>query len=363
MSHSAASLAAFYLAHRFRGEPLVLATVAHTLGSTYRKAGAQMLIAADGTSSGLLSGGCLEGDLAERSREVLRTGAAMIAEYDTRTSEDLIWGIGLGCEGLMRIALTRIGPDNDYQPFRHIHEGRERRSPAAFALAIESANPVVPVGKAFLSGETAVPAALDAAFANLLPVRESRRFLVGSSKEIQTEDAKFLVVQIDLPLRLLLLGAGPDVAPLIEIAGLLGWHVTVCDHRPAYAVAERFPNAHEVKLSPASQLASVVNLQEFDAAVVMSHHLPSDQAYLATLAESTVGYVGLLGPAPRRERLLAEIGTKAGSFGDRLRGPVGLDIGAQTPEAIALSIVAEIQAYVTGKSGGPYSQKVAPGNR
>src|SRR4029453_16813095 len=116
MNHSGVSLGGFFRASRDRGEPLVLATIARTLGSTYRKAGAQMLLAGDGRAAGLLSGGCLEADLMERARAVL-AGSPVVADYDTRSSDDLIWGIGLGCEGAMTILMTRLHPPNDHPAF------------------------------------------------------------------------------------------------------------------------------------------------------------------------------------------------------------------------------------------------------
>src|SRR3954469_19767420 len=117
MNHRGISLEDFFDQGVARGLPLVLATIVETIGSTYRKAGAQMLIAADGSAAGLLSGGCLEADLMERARAVLESGDAVIAEYDTRSSDDILWGIGLGCEGAMRILLTRLDVQNEYQPF------------------------------------------------------------------------------------------------------------------------------------------------------------------------------------------------------------------------------------------------------
>jgi xanthine dehydrogenase accessory factor len=346
MGNAADPLATFYAAYRERGEALVLATIVHTVGSTYRKAGAQMLIARDGQASGLLSGGCLEGDLAERARKVFATGEATVVEYDTRTSDDLIWGIGLGCEGAMRILLSAIEPADRYQPFGYIQECRETHRSGAFAIVVESRAVQFPLGKSFVAEGNDVPAELARALRGSLSV----------AREVETREAKYLVVPVELPLRLLILGAGPDVQPLVEIGGLLGWQITVQDHRPAYVVAERFPRAQAVLLNPAAQLGRAVDLSGFDAAVVMSHHLLSDQAYLEALADSSIGYVGLLGPAPRRARLLAEIGARAAKIQSRLRGPVGLDIGASTPESIALAIAAEIQAYAANKSGGPYSR-------
>ena len=126
---------------------------------------------------------------------------------------------------------------------------------------------------------------------------------------METAGATFLIAPIELPPRLLVLGAGPDAMPLVEIAGLMNWHVTVLDHRPAYAVAERFPRAQRVALNPAAELAAELRAAHYDAAIVMSHHLLSDQAYLAALAgHEAIPYIGLLGPAPRRARLMQELG-------------------------------------------------------
>jgi xanthine/CO dehydrogenase XdhC/CoxF family maturation factor len=150
------------------------------------------------------------------------------------------------------------------------------------------------------------------------------------------------------------LGAGPDAGPVVEIATLLGWRITVADHRAAYLDRTRFADGTElVELRP-ERLAYELSLGDFDAAVVMSHHLVSDAQYLRALAAAAVPYVGLLGPAARRSRLLAELGRDADRLGDRLFGPVGLDIGARTPEAIAVAIVAEIQAFLAGRPGEPY---------
>jgi xanthine dehydrogenase accessory factor len=331
ISHSGISLGEFFASYAGRGEPLVLATVTQTLGSTYRKAGAHMLIGSDGRAAGLLSGGCLEADLLERARAVLESGRSAVVSYDTRSSDDLLWGIGLGCEGAMTILMMRLDRGNDYQPFAFIDRCRREHVHGSFSLVTASRNPAYPVGFAQTS------------------------IAQRPAGTVETDDATFLVVPVELPPRLLVLGAGPDALPLVEIAGLMNWHVTVLDHRPAYAVAERFPRASRVALNAAGDLGKELQAVRYDAAVVMSHHLLSDQAYLAALADHDVPYVGLLGPAPRRARLMQEIGDKAAAFGDRLRGPVGLDIGAKTPETIALAIVSEIQAVLAGRPGGSFS--------
>ncbi len=353
MNYSAQSLDLFYAEYSQRAQPLVLATVVSTIGSTYRKPGAQMLLAADGRSAGLLSGGCLETDLLERARSVLESGEAMLVDYDSRGSDDLIWGIGLGCEGAMRILLTRLGPETGYAPFAWQARCRLEDRAAAAAFVIESKRSAYPLGRAFTQETiTDAPAEVIAALERLESSSAGGR---SETSVIESADATFLVMQVALPTRLLVLGAGPDAMPLVEMAGLLDWHVTVLDHRTSYAAPERFPRARRVRLSPASALGATVQAERFDAAVVMSHHLTSDEQYLRVLAMSDIPYVGLLGPAPRRARLMHELGASAHALEGRLYGPIGLDIGANTPESIALAILAEIQAVQTGRAGGSFS--------
>jgi xanthine dehydrogenase accessory factor len=344
MNHSGLSLGTFFRRSLDEGEPLVLATVVQTIGSTYRKAGAQMLIAGDGRAAGLLSGGCLEADLMERARAVLDSGVPMLVEYDTRGSDDVLWGIGLGCEGAMTIVMQRLDRANDYQPYRFVDRCRHDHQTGRFAV-VARASSSLPLGAAFWTGGPSAPASVAARLAST----------TQAATTIDVDGAKVLIVPVELPPRLLVLGAGPDAMPLVEIAGLMNWQVTVRDHRPAYAVSDRFPRARRVVLQSPAGLAADLHANHYDAAVVMSHHLLSDEAYLAALADSSVPYVGLLGPAPRRARLMSQIGSKADALSGRLHGPVGLDIGARTPETIALAIVSEIQAVLAGRAGGSFS--------
>ena len=165
-----------------------------------------------------------------------------------------------------------------------------------------------------------------------------------------------MLVLVEAPApRVLLLGAGPDAKPVAELASFLGWNLTVIDHRPHYAQIERFPHSAELVLDggPAA-LALLLQAepgcsQRFAAAIVMSHHFLSDRNYLDALASSDIPYVGLLGPLVRRERLLSQLGSRGTRLLPRLRSPVGLNLGAATPETIALAIAAEIQAMLAGR--------------
>jgi xanthine/CO dehydrogenase XdhC/CoxF family maturation factor len=167
------------------------------------------------------------------------------------------------------------------------------------------------------------------------------------------------------PPHLLVCGAGPDARPVVSAARAMGWRVTVVDHRPAYADAEQFSGALVVR-ADARALLETVDVDRCDAAVVMSHHLASDVEYLRALARAgRPDYIGLLGPAARRRRIAEELGPLAQELQPRLRGPVGIDIGAVIPEAIALSIVSEVHAWLAGRlrSSGATEESPSPVRR
>jgi xanthine dehydrogenase accessory factor len=319
---------------RLANEPLVLATVIRTGGSTYAKPGAQMLIASDGEYAGLLSGGCLEGDLREHARHVAATGQARIVSYDLRSSTDQLFGLGAGCEGAMDVLLTRVTADGDWQPLADMAESfrsaRERR----FAFVIASTDSAFPLGRSF-----PVPAVSD-----------------------PPPGVELFTAAVTPPPHLLLLGGGPDARPVAALADFLGWRVTVVEHRAAYLVPGRFPAPAKLIEARAEELETLVPLDDVSAAIVMSHHLDSDLRYLRVLSDSGVPYVGLLGPAARREKLLGDLGADAEKLRTRLRAPVGLDIGGRTPESIALSIVGEVHAALEGRGGRPFTEtsKSAP---
>jgi xanthine/CO dehydrogenase XdhC/CoxF family maturation factor len=320
----------------------VLATVVATAGSTYRKPGARMLIMADGSYLGLLSGGCLEADLKIHAQEVLMSGVPRAVEYDMRGPDELLFGIGTGCEGAMRVLLEPASP----------------ASPAALALAAaaSAARKGLPTSLVMVHeatdlnlGTYAAAAPLPAALIDAAQeaLAESRSAAV--SFECDGRRARALVEFLAPPPHLLVCGAGPDAVPVVDAARALGWRVTIVDHRPAYVDDGRFPDAHVV-LSDNCACREVVDIRGCHAAVVMSHHLASDAAYLHEFAAAGApAYVGLLGPAARRERLMQNLGPVADSLHGRLHSPVGLDLGAVTPEAIALAIVSEIHAWLAGR--------------
>ena len=287
-------LCTFFGKHSSNGRSLALITVLSTEGSTYSKTGSQMLVNAEGDFQGMLSGGCLEGDLAVRSKSVIASGVAEVITYDLRADDD-VFGLGVGCEGALRILIQPLSAASKYEPFASLVDALEHAPHADMVLA-------------------------DA-------------------------ESDLGVTRIMAPLRLLVLGAGQDADPLITFAVALGWEVAVSDHRPAAIDRLAGSAAASVGCVPVKDIASHFDLGRFDAAIVMSHNLEADRTYLATLADAPVDFIGLLGPPHRRDRLLREIGSAADKLEGRLRGPVGKQIGGRGPAAIALEITAELQAY------------------
>jgi xanthine dehydrogenase accessory factor len=346
---SLAPLLPLFERERAAARPLVLGVVLETAGSTYRKPGALMLIASNGDYSGLLSGGCLEGDLREHAESVRKSGQPRVISYDLRGPDDLLWGLGVGCEGAMKILLTRVAAGNDWQPLAHLRSELAAHRATAVGIVVESQRSESPAGTVVLLDGSAT-SAVQKALAEAASTRSVGWIDSGEP------DTKLFALPLALPPRILLLGAGPDTLPIVDLAARLGWKVTLVDHRSAYADAEHFPTAERVVQSRPDELARAVDLSAYAAAVVMSHHLPSDLAYLRVLALTDVPYVGLLGPAIRREKLLSDLGDDATRLRPRLRAPVGLALGGRAPESIALAIVSEIHAFVHDARGRPFSE-------
>ncbi|MEO0421203.1 MAG: XdhC/CoxI family protein [Pseudomonadota bacterium] len=365
--------------HRWRdeAEAMVLATVIDTAGSTYSKAGAQMLIAPDQGHRGLLSGGCLEGDLTLHAQRCLTEGRPRVVSYDMRNrEEDEIWGLGLGCDGALDILLQPLTDEEAWQPFAAIADAARSGRRAAWGLVVgpapgheEAPHPllgssVVLTDPTNASQTRRVRGALDETGLETITERCRDVALAGGVERLALADGQgtsldVLVTPVNTPIRLLVVGAGPDTLPLLRMSRELGWYVTQADHRPGSLAAAKdgAPVDVSVEVIP-GRLREHLALDRFDAVVIMSHHLVSDRAYLEELALSEVPFIGLLGPAARRRRLLADVTERLANGGDRVtglrdaraltartHGPVGLDLGARDPAGIALSIVAQVQQF------------------
>ena len=332
-----------------RREALVLATVVRTEGSTYRKAGARILISQSGSASGLLSGGCLEEDLRERAVRVLVHGRPARAVFDLRTSDDAVWGVGLGCEGVNDIWLQAVTQETDYAPLPYLSQRLNEKLTGMVATVVGGEALPGELGRHGCAGvldEDPLIATLSACSAAKPEIQKLR---------YRDRTLEVFVAPVVLPPALLLCGGGPDSVPLARFCDLLGWEVTVVDHRPAFASAALFPPTATVLLAYPEELTHRFRFSQFDAAVIMSHNLAMDVEYLRLLAKDAPRYIGLLGPAARRARIIDEVGPAVLKNADCIHGPVGLDIGANTPAGIGLAIVAQIHAVLGGRRGADYA--------
>lgn len=351
------------------GETVVLATVVRVIGSSYGGVGTRMLVRVDGTTVGLVSGGCLESDLAEHARRVHAAGRADVVSYDTRADDDAVWGLGLGCNGLIDVLLEPLTPTAAREVAHLLAHALDADAPTVLATIARAGGTSVPaVGAHVLLGAGAPITSGDWSDGALLAEAEAyadaartagRRGYVHEAGDVQVT-----FESITPSTRLVVCGSGPDVLPVVRTAIPLGWWVTVVDHRPlVHAHAERFPGARVVECADPQRLADAVALTPRTAAVVMSHHFGRDTEYVQALLAAGVAYVGVLGPRARTERMLADLAARGVVVNDprgALFGPVGLDVGGDGPDAIALAVVAEASAVVHGRDGGHLRDRVAP---
>ncbi len=343
------------------GESVVLATVVRVTGSSYGGVGARMLVRGDGSTVGLVSGGCLESDLAEHARRVHEGGRAEVVRYDTRDDDDAPWGLGLGCNGLIDVLLEPLPPERATYLAKLLDRALGADEPSVLATVITAPEgSSVGVGAHALiignsiekTGDWGTDNTLAKATADTAEVfKAGRRGLV---REFGAVEIAYEVVTPAVPL--VICGSGPDVVPLTRFASELGWNTTVVDHRPVTdSHTERYYGARAVECAEAAKLGEVVTLTPRTAAVVMSHNLPRDTDYVQALLDAKVAYVGVLGPRGRTERMLSDLApreSKPLKNKKRLFAPVGIDIGGDGPDAIALAVIAEISAVINGRKGG-----------
>lgn len=336
------------------GHQIVLATIVETQGSSYQKAGARMVISSSGNYCGILAGGCFEGDLIEQAQDVFNTLQPKTLFYDMRSSDDAIWGLGLGCNGAVRLFVQPLSEQENFRPVAQLAEAAEHGDTTILSTVIDSEIEVLPTGttSSCISGE---PVAFTLPlhqfiYAHTVEALENKRHTYQTIS-VQNKSLTIFSEKILPPKHLLLLGAGPDAVPLARMARLLRWGVTLADHRPAYLDPARFPeHVRLVSITPET-IQDDLALEHFDAMVLMTHSIDYDVRYLKQLTTSPLPYIGLLGPSHRRDELFKALGEKAELIRQRSHGPVGLNIGSRTPDEIALSILAEIQAVGTGSNG------------
>lgn len=325
-----------------------LATVVQIEGSAYRRAGAKMLIADTGVMAGSVSGGCLEADVREVALSVMRSGIPQLLHYDTGPDDETPFGLGLGCNGAVDILVQCASAPEFLETSRRLAlllQGDE-----AFAVSTIVRGPEG-VGRSIVLSTDGRPVGStgDAKLDLVIAARASDLLRTGIS-QLHDFGTHLVFTEIQLPPpALVIVGAGEDTRPLATSATDVGFRVTVVDHRPAYLTRDHYPAGTRLVKARADSDISALALGPRVYAVVKTHSLDHDREWIRRLLASDVAYIGVLGARARIQGMLRELDAEDD---DRIFGPVGLDIGADGPEQIAVSVVAELLAVISAREAG-----------
>ncbi|PWT76833.1 MAG: alanine dehydrogenase [Bacteroidetes bacterium] len=340
------------------GKRTALATVVRVDGSSYRRPGARMLVTDEGRLTGAISGGCLEGDALRKALSVIMQQKPRLVTYDTTDEDDAKLGVGLGCHGIIHILIEPIDDSIADNPVHLLRRVLAQRQNAVLVTLFDMTPGASQPGTCMLRlqngqiiGKIPVSGFEQNIYKEIGLATELEVSRILDMKESTSAFIEFLQPDISL----VIAGAGNDIIPLVEMASILGWQVTVADGRCDYATPLRFPLAQSVIISKPGNLLDQVQIDDQTVFVLMTHNYNYDLALLRELMKKTFAYAGILGPKKKTERLISELqqeGNWREESAAKIFGPVGLNIGAETPEEIALSIIAEIKAVLSKKDGG-----------
>lgn len=343
----------------FSQRKAALATVVKVRGSSYRSPGARMLITDDGRWVGSISGGCLEGDALRKARTVMMDKTPMTVTYDTREESNQNLGIGLGCNGVIDVLIEPVDPADKKNPVTQFSSLIDAKEPLALATIFNSAadigNKLLITNSDELNNQFS-----NSELANL--VKDDLKQLFSTKKSeakrylLDGFEYEVFVELIQPSLSLIIFGGGFDARPVSELAKSLGWNVSVTDECVAHIAPIFFPTADKLSLCQREFIDRDFEITPYSACVLMSHNYEYDRDVLKKLLKSNTPYIGILGPRKRFDKMLkefSEVGiTLTDSDFQRIHSPIGLDIGAEAPDEIALSIVSEIQSKFSNRSGG-----------
>lgn len=343
------------------GKKSALATVVNVEGSSYRKPGARMLVTDDGMLTGAISGGCLEGDALRKALSAIHQGENKLVTYDTTDEDDAKFGVQLGCNGIVHILFEPIFAEDEINPIELLKAANSSRENCVLATLF-SMNDKLQPGSVMLFREKNYIDKLDDEIAgsvkndafDVLKLKISRI----ETYSIKGKEFDALIEFIPPPIQLVIAGAGNDAQPLAEMANMLGWDVIVVDGRQTHCTQQRFPGVKKTLIAKPNQILSHLAIDAQTAFVLMTHNYNYDLELLGILLQTDAAYIGTLGPKKKLIRMLDELNQEKSL--SRVFGPIGLDIGAETPEEIAVSIVAEIKTVFTGASGIMLKEKKSP---
>jgi xanthine dehydrogenase accessory factor len=346
------------------GKRMALATVVHVEGSSYRRPGARMLVTEDGQLTGAISGGCLEGDALRKALLAISQQTNKLVTYDTMDDDDdAKFGVQLGCNGIVHILFEPIDIEKENHPVILLQKATKQRINAVLVTLFSMTNRQNQPGTGMLLLDHEDDISTAAGFSGY-----SKTLLADSELALNKQESRFnnytfdqqkLTAFIEFlkpPVSLVIVGAGNDAIPLVGMASLLGWTVTVVDGRVNQATAQRFPLAHNVIVTKSHEVISKIDCDAQTVFVLMTHNYNYDLGVLCAFIQSKASpYIGSLGPKKKLEKMFHDLKDDGFEVTDeqlsRIYGPVGLDIGAETSEEIALSVLSEIKAVLNRTPG------------
>lgn len=355
------------------GLQTALATVVHVEGSSYRRAGARMLITENGQLTGAISGGCLEGDALRKARLVMAQSKPMLVTYDTTDDDDAKFGVGLGCNGIIHILIEPIFTAKKDNPIQLFKKFLSRREPVVLITLFTMNDKHAPQpGTCLLLDE-------HEQITGVFPDETIKTALLNDAKDVLLNgnpvtktylygDRFTCFIELMQPaVSLVIFGAGNDAIPLVQIASVLGWQIYIVDGRSNYAVAERFPLAKKIITSKPENILEHIGIDERTVIILMTHNYNYDSCVLKQLLPLKPSYIGVLGPKKRLQKILDEFAQNGEKTPPELLenvfGPAGLDIGSENADEIALSIIAEMQAVLKTRTGTSLRYKTTIHNR
>ena len=355
------------------GKQTALATVVHVEGSSYRRAGARMLITEDGQITGAISGGCLEGDALRKARLVMSQNKSMLVTYDTTDDDDAKFGVGLGCNGIIHILIEPIFGNKQYNPIALFKQFLCKHQPVVLITIFSMSD------KQAAQPGTCLILTEQEELCGFFPDEDIKDALLEDAKDVLKNgnsvtktylygDKFTCFIELLQPtVSLVVFGAGNDAIPIVQLADVLGWHTTLIDGRANYAVPGRFPQAKKIIIAKPEQALAQINIDNRTIFVLMTHNYNYDTAMLRQLLPMELTYVACLGPKKRLNRMLDELNDEGMEITPQqlqsIYGPAGLDIGAETSDEIALSIISEMQAILKKRNGAPLRDKAVIHNR
>src|SRR6266550_3087133 len=328
---------------RVEGKRAALATVVRVRGSAYRHEGAKLVVAEDSSTAGNVSGGCLEQDVREVALQVIRNGKPELRNYCSSADEIAAWDLGVGCDGQVDVLVERADVRSRE---RELLDGR-----VSFAVCtlLPGSGERGAGSRLIVTGDR-VDGDLGAKELTTRATMRARGRLDTGESGIDEIGGRSVFFDVLIPPpQLVVLGAGDDARPLVRFAADVGFRVVVVDRRPGFLTADRFPGAAALVQSAGDELGRALLLDAECYAVVMNHNFADDQAYVRALLRTPVAYVGMLGPRQRTERIIRNLGAEGSMDEGRVYGPVGLDIGTDGAEQVALAVIAEILAVRSGR--------------